>query len=29
VTIGILAEVRKGMGRLELTDLGAELILGH
>jgi hypothetical protein len=27
VTIGILSEVRKGMGRLALTDLGAELIL--
>ncbi len=29
VNVGILAEVRQGMERLELTDLGARLILNN
>ena len=29
VAIGILAESHRGLGRLELTDLGAQLILQH
>ena len=27
VAIGILAEIQRGMGQLELTDMGAHLIL--
>jgi len=27
VSLGILAEIHRGMGRLELTDMGAKLIL--